>query len=344
MRPLISVIIPIYNTEAYLARCLDSVLNNTYQNIEVICVDDGSKDSSAEILRAYAEKDSRIVSIIKENGGVSSARNAGLDRMTGEYVCFIDSDDCIHLQCFELLYYALRENATEISMCEFGQELPVQPEELSFEALSVQTCSFSQIFGQLRLCSSSCARLILAALTSDVRFREDLDYGEDTLFFSDVCARASSQKAAVISHPLYYYLHRNDSATAEVTSSRQLNFTRAMAQKLLQPEGRDDIYLLYLLKWCLRFRYISTYVYPERAVAGEWNTVLKDIQGRVRKTNELSKSRKAAFLLMIDIPVVYRVFRIINDPSLLRWEKAKGNRFRTNCQDEKSADVKFSKR
>ena len=84
--PLISVVIPVYNMEQYLARCLDSVLNNTYRNLEVLCVDDGSRDRSLEILREYEKRDSRIIVIAKENGGVSSARNAGLDRMTGELV------------------------------------------------------------------------------------------------------------------------------------------------------------------------------------------------------------------------------------------------------------------
>ena len=94
--PLISVIIPVYNVEAYLPRCLDSVIQNTYRNLEIICVDDGSTDGSPEILRDYAQRDARITVITKENGGVSSARNAGLDRATGEFVAFIDSDDFVH--------------------------------------------------------------------------------------------------------------------------------------------------------------------------------------------------------------------------------------------------------
>ena len=151
MDPLVSVIIPIYNMEAYLARCLDSVLNNTYRNLEIICVDDGSTDGSAEILRAYAEKDSRIVPIFKENGGVSSARNAGLDRMTGEYVTFVDPDDFVHPQYVELLYRALKESGTEIAICGFETVADEngtsdQPEYISFERQALRKCSFSEIF------------------------------------------------------------------------------------------------------------------------------------------------------------------------------------------------------
>ena len=91
---LLSVIIPVYNVEEYLAKCLDSILGQTYQNLEVILVNDGSKDGSGSICDAYAQKDSRIRVIHKENGGLSSARNAGMDAATGEYITFVDQKIC----------------------------------------------------------------------------------------------------------------------------------------------------------------------------------------------------------------------------------------------------------
>lgn len=93
MNKTISVIIPVYNMEAFLAECLDSVLEQTYPNLQVICVNDGSKDRSQEILEEYACRDRRIIPVVKENGGLSSARNRGLEEATGEYVMFLDSDD-----------------------------------------------------------------------------------------------------------------------------------------------------------------------------------------------------------------------------------------------------------
>ena len=95
-KPLISVIIPVYNTEAYLERCLVSVLSNTYRDLEVICINDGSTDGSLEILNAFARQDERVTVIDKKNGGLSAARNDGLRRATGEWIAFIDSDDWIH--------------------------------------------------------------------------------------------------------------------------------------------------------------------------------------------------------------------------------------------------------
>ena len=99
--PLISVIIPVYKSEKYLHRCLDSVVNQTYKHIEIICINDGSPDNSRNILEEYAAKDSRVIVINKDNGGVSSARNAGLDVATGDFIAFIDSDDSLSLDCYE---------------------------------------------------------------------------------------------------------------------------------------------------------------------------------------------------------------------------------------------------
>ena len=108
----ISVIIPVYNTAEYLPRCLDSVLQNTYQNLEIICVNDGSTDDSAAVLKRYAESDSRIIVVNKINEGVSAARNIGLDIATGSFVAFIDSDDWVHSKYFEvMMHFQIKFNA-----------------------------------------------------------------------------------------------------------------------------------------------------------------------------------------------------------------------------------------
>ncbi len=100
---MISVIVPVYNVEKYLSKCLDSIINQTYQNLEIICVDDGSTDSSPMILEEYAKKDSRIKIITRQNGGLSAARNTGVKNATGEFVSFVDSDDWILLVCCSCL-------------------------------------------------------------------------------------------------------------------------------------------------------------------------------------------------------------------------------------------------
>ncbi|MBO5696399.1 MAG: glycosyltransferase family 2 protein, partial [Alphaproteobacteria bacterium] len=102
--PKISVIIPIYNVEKYLRRCLDSVLNQTFTDWQAICVNDGSPDNCADILDEYAKKDSRFIVVNKKNGGLSDARNVGMEHATGDYILYLDSDDFIHPQTMEIAY------------------------------------------------------------------------------------------------------------------------------------------------------------------------------------------------------------------------------------------------
>ena len=115
--PLVSVLIPVYNVEKYLSRCLDSLINQTLTDIEIICVNDGSTDDSLKILRQYQEKDNRIVIVDKKNGGLPSARNAGLDRARGQYVGFVDSDDYVEPSMFETLYKTAKKKNSEVVIC-----------------------------------------------------------------------------------------------------------------------------------------------------------------------------------------------------------------------------------
>ncbi len=112
--PAISIIIPIYNVEKYLRRCLDSVLNQTFSDWQAICVNDGSPDNSADILAEYAARDARFIIVNKENGGLSDARNAGMKHATGDYILYIDSDDFIHPQTLEIAYTLARRDNSDI--------------------------------------------------------------------------------------------------------------------------------------------------------------------------------------------------------------------------------------
>ena len=120
-KPIISVIVPVYNVEKYLAKCLDTILAQTFSNIEIICVNDGSTDNSRKILAEYAQKDSRVKIVDKKNGGLSSARNAGMKVATGEFYSFIDSDDWIDETMLEKLYNSMVSLNTDISICAVHQ-------------------------------------------------------------------------------------------------------------------------------------------------------------------------------------------------------------------------------
>lgn len=117
MNDLISIIVPVYNVEKYIDKCIDSLIKQTYKNIEIIIIDDGSTDNSSEIVANY--KDKRIKVIHKKNGGLSSARNCGIKESHGKYIGFIDSDDYISYDMFEILYKNIIETKSDISMCDF---------------------------------------------------------------------------------------------------------------------------------------------------------------------------------------------------------------------------------
>jgi glycosyltransferase involved in cell wall biosynthesis len=119
MQELISVIVPVYNVEKYIRKAIESIRNQTYQNLEIILVDDGSPDESGNICDVLAKRDDRIKVIHKENGGAATARNAGLGVMTGEYIAFVDADDYMEASYIETLYQLIRDNDAEVAICGF---------------------------------------------------------------------------------------------------------------------------------------------------------------------------------------------------------------------------------
>lgn len=122
--PKVSIIVPIYNVEPYLRQCLDSLVNQTYKNIEIICVDDGSTDASSEILTEYALKSSKVRVIRQENSGLSAARNVGFSFATGKYVMYVDSDDWIDVCTCEKAVFKAEEHAADLVMWPYIREFP----------------------------------------------------------------------------------------------------------------------------------------------------------------------------------------------------------------------------
>ena len=271
MEPLISVIIPIYNMEAYLARCLDSVLNNTYRNLEIICVDDGSTDSSAEILRAYAEKDSRIVPIFKENGGVSSARNAGLDRMTGDFVTFIDSDDFVHPQFFEQFVIAQRETGADLVIGGFQgvseQNLPIDMKPVKQDDFQRWKADCVTVFKNHFLGAYSTARLIGTHLIKGIRFPLGMDYSEDTLFFSALWEQKMDINCWVLNNRLYYYFTRPTSTTNVISCERRVAAIRESYRMAAEKPQFRQIWLAQGVGRELQFlKYYRNSLHDARAV------------------------------------------------------------------------------
>ena len=119
MNPIISIIVPVYNVEEYLQRCIDSILNQSFKNFELILVNDGSTDNSLKICKEYLLNDPRVKIINKENGGLSSARNAGINIAKGRYIGFVDSDDWINKEMYKILYELCEKNNSDIAECRY---------------------------------------------------------------------------------------------------------------------------------------------------------------------------------------------------------------------------------
>lgn len=211
--PLISIIVPVYNTEKYLPDCLDSILAQNYKNLEIILIDDGSSDNSGQICDEYAKNDNRIVVVHKENGGVSKARNDALRLVTGEYIGFVDSDDTIHPQMFEKLYANLSENDVDISICDFEMIYPDRTEHKNSNGISMKLSSADAVKNILLLKyfqGHLGNKLFKASLLKDIFFDEDIYVYEDMLFVIKALMNASS--VFFDSTPYYNYFMRETSA------------------------------------------------------------------------------------------------------------------------------------
>lgn len=218
MKPLVSIIIPVYNVEKYIEKCVNSLLDQTYDNIEILLINDGSTDNSGNICDSLAKKDIRIRVIHQMNAGVSNARNTGLDAMQGEYVTFVDSDDYVAADFVECLYNAITKNNADISTCGHYRvnfdgslkkiyHLSDNPDEI---ICTSGKDAITNMFYE-KLCSaSSGSKLYKRELFDNLRFPAYI-MGEDT--FVVYHTFKESLLVAHTNKPLYYYVQHSASVT-----------------------------------------------------------------------------------------------------------------------------------
>lgn len=223
MKPKITVIVPIYNTAEYLPECLDSLIGQTYQNLEIILIDDGSTDPSGRIADEYAARDARIKVIHKENGGVTQARNMGVDIATGQYIGFVDSDDSVNERYFETLLHHLRQNQADIC---FGISRIMGKTYKDKEITFYQFTANEGIMHLLKADLFGCAvnKLYRAELWKGLRIPEDFAINEDLLTNFYLFGRA--QKIFFFDEKLYNYRHREGSASRSGFNRKQLDIIR----------------------------------------------------------------------------------------------------------------------
>ena len=212
--PLVSVIVPVYNVERYLEKCIESICRQTFTGLEIILVDDGATDRSGAICDEWAAKDSRIRVIHKENGGLSDARNAGIEIATGECFMFVDSDDTITPDTVELLHQAATQHHCEMAVCNMVRIYDDGTTEPFYSPADKLTVWDGQQRFETLKQPSACNKLFRADLFQDVRFPKG-KYYEDTFVYHILAHRAS--RIVLTGHDGYYYLSRRESILGQPT-------------------------------------------------------------------------------------------------------------------------------
>lgn len=222
MKEKVSIIIPIYNVERYLAECLESVIGQTYKNLEIILINDGSKDKSAQICDEYAKRDSRIKVIHQINQGAANAKNRGLDNATGDYVTFIDSDDYADNLWIETMINALKANEADIVECNFVLEYIGRTVPGNADSFCNQTFSAEEYLGQYLdnwTCSLFWNKLFRKKMTEKIRFRYERRCIDDEFYTYKVITGA--KKIVRINNQLYHYRQRLSGAVSSKKNELQ---------------------------------------------------------------------------------------------------------------------------
>lgn len=239
MADLVTIVVPVYNVQNYLARCIESLINQTYKNIEILLIDDGSNDDSAIICDEYQEKDERISVYHKENGGLSSARNYGIERAHGTYIAFIDSDDWIENRFVERLMAVIQEDNSNIACC--GFKIVNENNIIVSEKCSKESFVLSNISALENILLDGCVKNVAwnkiyeKNLFNEVRYPEGKNY-EDVATTYKLILKA--QKVSVVNESLNNYFLRSDSIIHTVSERNINNWIWAYTMRKQEIAGR----------------------------------------------------------------------------------------------------------
>ncbi len=326
-RPLISVIVPVYNVEKYLPKCIESILAQTYEHIEILLIDDGAQDQSGKICDDYAQKDSRIRVIHKENGGLSDARNRGIIEARGEYLGFIDSDDYIDPDMYEVLYNTLEKHGADMSMCGVYEIYEGQTAE-QVSVIEDFVCSAEQamkivIDGQINY-AYAVNKLYKRELFDDIRYPvgKIIEDAFVILFLLE-----KTHKVALTNARKYYYFHRENSITSRTFSQKHYdcieaheNNYRFICEKhpALEKTARMRLY------WS-RFFVLDKMLVADNVTKEEYMPLVKYIRGGAKYImfeSILSRSRKIATFILLFSVRAYKALLVKNNEKNRQINKA----------------------
>lgn len=318
MKPLISVIIPVYNNEKYLCECLDSIIAQTYHNIQIITVDDGSTDKSGEILDQYAVKDDRIEVYHIQNSGVSTARNIGINYAMGEYVTFVDSDDTVSLDMYDILFDQFL-NKTDIDIVHCGYEKKKLDGSSKMVLGTNQKYCFDCTEGMLHFIKGDLFtgalwnKIYRRSILENLYFVEDVKINEDVLF--NFYAFKKARNTVLVDKPLYCYYERKNASTKR-TSSRKKAFDCAAVAKTMYLESKGESYEI-----AARTRYIRELMNQYRVLiyngisetAEDRKKIENSLRELLSEENEVKKKYIYNYRVMTICPSVYIKFYDIYD-------------------------------
>lgn len=224
--PLISIIVPCYKVEKYLPKCIESILNQTYKNLEIFLIDDGSPDNSGKICDEYALKDKRIKVIHKKNGGASEARNIALDLMTGEYVAFVDSDDYVSSYYIETMYNLLIQTNADISVCghtnvsekRLMNTITFRKPQIKRYHLLTSNEAIKNVFYQKIFDCSPWGKLYHSSIFKTIRYPKGVIYEDLAIIYPLL---QQSKYIVIFDTKLYYYLIRESSTLGVFNEKRR---------------------------------------------------------------------------------------------------------------------------
>ena len=308
----ISVIVPVYNVEQYLERCVDSIINQTYKNLEIILVNDGSTDNSGQLCDELAKRDSRIKVIHKENGGLSDARNVGIDVAEAELIGFIDSDDYIDEDMYELLINNLKAANADLSMCGHYDVYNNVPESQVSDKkkweLSPQE-AIKMVMEAKILSVTAVNKLYKKSLFSELKF-EIGKIAEDAFIMIKLLDKCN--KIVATNEKKYYYVHRENSITTQKFSLKFLNVIEAYEQNkeiILEkyPELKEVAQMR--MNWAYFYvldRLLLDKEYNDKKLENKLISYLKDHSKGILTDSLFTKGRKIGFVALLLNRNLYR--------------------------------------
>lgn len=276
---LISVIIPVYGVEKYIRQCLDSVINQSYKNLEIIVINDGTKDRSAEIAKEYAVKDTRIKVYDYENGGVSTARNRGLELAKGDYISFVDGDDWLHPDFYKTLSEALETNHADIAKCSIIETDTVTEKIIGFQKSKAEEADFDLYFSTGgMLWSVVWNALYKREIVSEIRFPDRIQSCEDE--YASVMYIFKAKTVVELKDALYYYRYNSSGLSKGIekeTFDPLIAFSRLKYDllKLGCSDKRLDENIAVEVFHIIRDRSVTP-LYRIKAIDKEWYRFVKE--------------------------------------------------------------------